>query len=493
MNAAVADTGHGAKAFGGAVWLGASTGLNSLLQFAQIVILARLLTGTEVGVVAILVIVVSVIDMFTDLGMSNALIQKKNITQSDVSSVYWFNVGVGFLLAVSAFFAAAPLAALYNEPALEGAIRWISLVFLISPHGQVFRGLLEREHRFRPVGVSEAASGITGVILTIVGALLGWGVFSYVLGRVANAAVRTGLLQLFARSAHHRITFAFHPRRAFSLLRFGAIQTVDALVSFVHNSVGTLVVGRMVSVSQLGGFNLAFNLAVNLPGTVNGVFSRAAFPSLSRMQDDEGTLVRGYLKLLRVTGFVNFPVLVGLALVAQDLVPVLFGDRWTWIVQIVQILAIGGCVRALTSPLSSLFMSVGRPEVSLIVNVVRTTLVLGGVLLTAATGGTVAVALVVSAGAAVTLLLNMVILKWRFRIGFGMFLMAILRPTLLVLPMAVSVWGAHIVMNGMQWTALLALAVEVLVGAFVFVGTVLLTKDSIGQEILQNIRRIAGR
>lgn len=475
--------------FRGAVWLGASTGINSALQFLQVVILARILAPEQVGVVAILAIAVSLIDLMTDLGLSNALIQKKSLTQADISSVYWFNVILGAVLAGSLVLLAPAIADAYSSPELETTLRWLALVFLISPHGLVFRGLLEREHRFREVGIAESSSGVLGIVVTLVSALAGAGAMSYVFGRITNATVRSGLLQVFGRRLQNRVTFSLRVRGTGALLRFGGIQTLDAIVSFVHNSIGTLIVGRVVSVPQLGGFNLAFNLSVTLPGTVNSVFTRAAFPSLSKIQTEHNRLSDGYLKLLRVTGFVNFPLLVGLALVAGELVPVLLGDRWTWIVPVVQILALGGCVRALTSPLGALFMAIGKPQVSLYVNITRTVIVMVSAILAGSHFGVIGVAYAISGTAILTLVLNFVLLKSSFAIPVGRLLAAAFRPMLLVLPMAVVVFAARLALLHGEVPTLLALLIEVALGAIVFLATVYLSKDSLGRELLGKFRR----
>lgn len=451
--------------------------MTSILQFLQVVILARILMPEAVGVVALLAITVSLIDLITDMGMANALIQKKRISDTDVSSVYWMNVLIGAIFAVAVFFLAEPLAHFYGTPTLVVPMKVLALVFLVTPHGMLFRGLLERETRFRAVGVAEGMSGAVMIASTVVAALCGLGALSYAIGRVASALVRTFTLRVFARNLPYRIRLRLRLRESWGLIRFGAVQTLDGIVSFAHNSVGALVVGRFVSVGQLGGFNLAFNLAVTVPGTVNSVFVRSTFPSMSRIQDDRSRMVSAYLRLLGVTAIVNFPVLVGLAIVAPEAVPLVFGAQWAWTVPLVQLLAIGGCIRALTSPIGSLFLAAGRPSVPLAINVARTIVVLAGSIVGVMMMGPEGAAVALAVGAVVTLALNYIVLKKHFHLGVVPFLRVAFTPLVYVLPMAIVAFATRVLVGSWGAPDLVTLLLSVFLGAVTFALTLVAVKE----------------
>ena len=269
------------------------------------------------------------------------------------------------------------------------------------------------------------------------------------------------------------------------MIRFGGIQTIDALVSYVHNTAGSLIVGMVSNVTQLAGFNLAYNLTVNLPGTINTVLNRSIFPSFSRLQAERERIIGAYMKLVSITGLVNFPILIGMGLISNELVFVLFGERWLWIVAIVQALAFSGCARAITNPIGTLFMGIGKPSIPLYINILRTALVVGGSLLAAPKWGAIGIAYVLAGSAIVTLAANYVVLFRFFRLPLRLFARTIFGPALLVLPMVLGVLLVQFLLRDSGWHPIFLLITSVITGVSLFVGTLCLARDKTSLEVLR--------
>ncbi|HEX6631666.1 MAG TPA: MOP flippase family protein [Gemmatimonadaceae bacterium] len=357
--------GHGSglrhQAASGARWTLLATIIAAGTQLLQVVVLARLLEPREFGLMAMVLIVIGFAQAYTDLGISAAVVQRHDTTAAQLSSLYWLNLATGAVVC-ALLWAVSPLVVrLFDEPQLTHLLRVLSLMFLIVPAGKQFEMLLQREMRFRTLAAEGISGAVAGTIVAIGGALSGWGVWSLVAGYLVTGVVRTLVLVVLGLRIHRP---ALHFRRADlrGFVGFGAYQMGERTVNFATQRLDQLIAGSLLSAVALGLYNFAFNLTAQPMSRINPDATKVALPALSRVQESPERLRRGYLDMLRLITIVNAPVLLGLAAVAPQLVPVVFGAQWLASVPLLQLLALVTLSRAIGNPMGSLMLARGRAD-----------------------------------------------------------------------------------------------------------------------------------
>jgi O-antigen/teichoic acid export membrane protein len=347
----------------GVRWTGLGTAISAVVQLLQLWALTRLLDPADFGVMGMALIVVGLAQTFTDFGLSNAIIQKPDISEDELSSLYWINwlAGIAVFLVIVA--STPLLVGLFDEPRLRPVLRWMSVVFLIIPAGQQFRALLQKELRFRRLVGIEITATVSGALVVIGLALAGWGVMSLVAGQITSAAVLS-LLLLGAGWRRHSPRFRLRPGEVRGLLSFGVYQTGERALNFFAGRVDQIVIARVLGATVLGYYTLAFSLVIAPIVMINGVVTRVAFPVFSMIQLDVLRLNRAYPRLIRVLNHVNAPLLAGIAVTAPVLVPLLYGAKWVPAIILIQILAAVAWFRSIGNPTGSLLLATGRAQLS---------------------------------------------------------------------------------------------------------------------------------
>lgn len=298
-----------------------------------------------------------------DMGVSNAIIYRRDTTAEQLTSLYWLNVFSGVAL-FGLIIACAPLAsAFFDEPRLTGLTAWIALIFLIAPAGQQFQILLQKNLRFMSLAVIESLAAIVGTSVSISCAYAGQGVFSLVWGTLASGAFAS-IAFLGIGIREWRPGLRFRKGDLTGYLGFGLYQVGDRIANYAGSRIDQLLIGSILGTQALGYYSLAFNLAMLPYSKLNPVLARVSFPLLASIQHDGKRLKNGFMTMQQVLAAVNFPILFGLAAVAPTFVPIVYGDRWTPAISLVQILVFVAAMRSIGSPTGSLLLAKGRADKS---------------------------------------------------------------------------------------------------------------------------------
>ncbi|WP_353114327.1 MOP flippase family protein [Microbacterium sp.] len=474
--------------FSGSVWVGASVLVAAVVQLLQMSSVARTLHPAQVGVVAASLVVLALADTIASMGIANSIIQRQDASRRELSSLYWMNVFAGALIAVVLFLSAPLFEWFFRMPELGSLVQVIGLSFLISPHGQVARGMLERHMRFKVVSVIEMISSLIILVVTVALIAVGVGPIAVAIAYASSVSVKALLFLIAARKMFFpSLHFRFDETRRF--LSFGILSSVDTIIGFFAANVGSFAVGRLVSPTALGGYNLAFTYAVTTPARLNGVVTRVMFPAISQMRGDQQRQARAIRNVIGTVTMVNAPVLLTLAIVAGPFVQVFFGESWLWIAGLVQVLAGVGITRAMGNPMGAILMALNRMGVGVIVNVIKSTfhvlIVIAATVIWGVYGTSYAALLM----GVVTIIVNLVLLRALAGIPIRDGLVDHLKPLVLAVPMVIvglaTMWG---------FTALGAPAVATLFGvsaicAASYVATLWIVKDPLATELLSVVKR----
>jgi len=330
------------------------------IQFFISIILARLLMPSEFGLIAMLVLFVSLATALLDSGFGSALIQRQNATRVDESSIFYFNIVVGLVVAGLLSLAAPWIAAFYNMPILVPITRWTSLNLIINSFGMVQMALLTKRVDFKTqMKASLLATACAGGI-GIVMAYKGFGVWSLVVQSLAVNTLRTGLLW---------ILYSWRPLLAFSIksLRnmfpFGSMILLTSMLNTVFINIYLVVIGKIFTPADLGFYSRAQNIQqLPVQQIISTTVGRVIYPVFSALQEDKARLKRGLSKALSTTALINFPLMVGLAIIARPMVLTLLTDKWLACVPYLQLLCVVGLLYPLQIINLNMVKSQGRSD-----------------------------------------------------------------------------------------------------------------------------------
>lgn len=295
------------------------------IQFVLSIIIARLVLPSEYGLIAMLGIFLAIAQTFVDSGFSNALIQKKDRTEVDYSTVFYFNIGVAILVYVLLYLAAPFIGRFYSEPLLETVCRWVGLNVVLNSFTLVQRTRLIISSDFRTLAKASLISVIISGVVGVYFAWLGYGVWALVAQSLGNSLLNVIFLWAFV---------AWIPKKEFSLksfrrlFSFGSKLLVGALLHTIYLNLYTLVIGRFFNSTQVGYFNRSQTFAVFPSSNLTEIVNRAMYPVLCERQGDDEALIQAFFKYLRATVFWIFPLMIGLAVLSEPLIEMLLTDKW---------------------------------------------------------------------------------------------------------------------------------------------------------------------
>ncbi|ALB55514.1 MOP flippase family protein [Cronobacter universalis] len=476
------------KTISGAKWSAISTVIIISLGLVQMTILARLMDGHQFGLLTISLVIIALADTLSDFGIANSIIQRKTISNLELTTLYWLNVGLGIVVCVVVFLLSDLIAGVLHNPDLAPLIRTLAFAFVVIPHGQQFRALMQKELEFNKIGAIETFSVLAGFTFTVVSAQYWPVAMTAILGYLVNTAVRTALFGFFGRKIY-RPGLHFSLSSVSSNLKFGAWLTADSLVNYVNTNLSTLVLARILGAAVAGGYNLAYNVAVVPPMKLNPIITRVLFPAFAKIQDDIDKLRVNFYKLLSVVGIINFPALLGLMVVSNNFVPLVFGEKWVSIVPILQLLCVVGLLRSIGNPIGSLLMAKARVDISFKFNVFKTFLFIPAIV----AGGHLGGALGVTLGFLLVQIINTVLsyfimIKPVLGSSYREYIQSILLPFWLSLPTLVVSYALGVALKGHLALAPL-LAVQIAAGVLAFGVTIVLSRNALVVELKRQFCR----
>jgi PST family polysaccharide transporter len=345
------------KALRGGLFKVCAQGANVVLRTGSLMILARLLSPKDFGVVAMVTVVTGVFGLFKDAGLSVATVQRASITHEQVSTLFWINLAVGTVLGLATAAMAPVLVAFYHEPRLL----WVSIIvatgFLFTGAGVQHSVLLQRQMRFVALSAIETLSLVAGIAAAIGLAAAGFGYWALVAMAVTPAAVATAGCWWMTG------WLPGPPRRRAgirSMLRFGGAVSLNALIVYVAYNVDKLLIGRLWGAEALGVYGRAYQL-INMPTeNLNTAIGGVAMSALSRVQEDRNRLKNYFLKGYSLLLVLTVPLAFACALFAEDIIHVLLGPKWKATATLFRFLAPTILAYALINPLSWLLFATGQ-------------------------------------------------------------------------------------------------------------------------------------
>jgi O-antigen/teichoic acid export membrane protein len=341
----------------GLAWNVSGQAAMQISRFAVAIVLARLLTPHAYGLAGMVVVISGLTLVFSDVTLGVALIQRERITETDRSTMFWTSCAIGLAATGVGVAISSWVADFYGEPAVRALFAVFSVTFVLTAVGTTQATLLQRAMDFRGLQIRTIAATVVGGVAGIVAAATGLGAWSIITQLLVGNLLSTILLWRFS-PWRPSFTYSFTSLRT---LGASGIRLVGARVFFyVGGNADNVLVGRFLGSAALGIYALAYNLMLLPLSRLVYPIQQTLLPALSRIQDDPERIVRLWLRANRIVAALVVPVLVGMAVVAPDLVSVVLGRRWERLVPVLQILTAAAIVQSLGSLSTSILVAVGR-------------------------------------------------------------------------------------------------------------------------------------
>lgn len=356
------------KTVRGAGWSLVENMLSHGMGFLIGLILARLLSPKEYGLIGIITIFTVLFDTIVDSGFTNALIRKKDADDKDYNTVFVANIVLSSLLSALLFVCSPYISLFFKLPELTSLMKVMSCVIIINAFAIVQRALLTKRMDFKTLTKISVTSNLTSGAVGICMAFFGFGVWSLVAQQITSRLMQSLLLTVFGR---WRPRLSFYKERFSGLFSFAWKLLVSSIINNIWKQIYSIVVGKCYTVETLGLYSRANHMSQLFSVNLTNVVQRVSFPALSSIQDEEERMKSIYRKVIKITMLVCFICMLGLSATSKSLIEVLIGAKWLPCVPFLQII----CFQKMLYPLHAINLNMlqvkGRSDLYLIIEIVK--------------------------------------------------------------------------------------------------------------------------
>ncbi|MBB5646771.1 MOP flippase family protein [Pedobacter cryoconitis] len=425
-------------AISGAKWTTISTVVNTVLQFVQIAILARLLEPSSFGIVSISTLVITFLGIFAHFGFSNSIVYKQESDNKVLSTIYFLNLMIGAAMFIIIYCGAPLLVMYYKEPRLLEVLHISAFYFPIVFLGQIYNILLEKELKFKSLALTEIVCSILATTITIILAYKGFQAKSLVFGLLAGQTLKM-LVQNVIGRVYFSPVWYFKLKEIKEHLMFGIYNIGDSLLGFANSNMDTILIGGLLGVKELGYYTIASQVAIYPVARICPIIVQICYPIMARMKENLEHLKGAYLKIVDFLSYVNIPLLAGLFLMSANVIPLIYGPGWDATVPLIKIFVFTGIFSCLMYPLSTVAYSTGKPKLLFYLNLITLVIKFPLIYIMAKQYGIMGIAYGFLITTFITLVMNFFLIQFMVGDFMKTFLENIAKPLLFSVAMAVVI------------------------------------------------------
>ena len=348
------------KAIEGGAWILSFFIITKVLYFVINIILARLLSPSDFGLMGIALFAFGAANVFTETGLAPALIQRKHVDKNVLDTAWIMSICRGMLLVVLIYIVSPAVAFIYNTPKLEILLKIMVISIIFSSFRNIGIVLLDKEFDFKKKAMFNILVDTSNMLFSVVFAFIMRSVWALVIGHIIGSIVSL----VYSYVVHSfRPAFRFDVNIAKQLFKFGKYIFGAGVFMFLVTQGDNAVAGKMLGMVALGYYTVAYKLATLPVTAISYLISQISVPVYSKIQDSEKKLGEVYLKVLRWTSFFSAPLSAGLFVLAPEIVRVFYGQKWMPIIPVLYILCFLGFFRSIVATVGPVFISTGRPEI----------------------------------------------------------------------------------------------------------------------------------
>jgi O-antigen/teichoic acid export membrane protein len=356
------------KTVNGLLWSAIDNFANLAIQFIVGVILARILTPHEFGLIGMLMIFIAISQSIVNSGFSQALIRKNDCTNTDYSTVFYFNLAIGVLFYFVLYFSSGLISDFFDEPQLSKILKVLSIIIVVESFTVIQRTILTKRVDFKLQAKISFIATFGSGILAIVMAYNNYGVWSLVALHVGRRFLNSLFLWLWNR---WKPLLIFSTQSFKELFGFGSKLLLSGLIDTIYRNIYYIVIGKFFSAEQLGYYTRADEFKRIPSENLNNIIGRVSFPVLAEIQNEKVRLKSNYQKLIRSTMLITFTLMIGMAAVARPMVLTLIGDKWEPSIIYLQMLSFVGMMYPLHALNLNMLQVSGRSDLFLKLEVIK--------------------------------------------------------------------------------------------------------------------------
>ena len=366
------------KAIGGVIWTALQRYSTMLIQFISGIILARLLTPYDYGCIGMLMIFMLLAESFIDGGFGSALIQKKQPTQTDYSTIFFWNMGLSVVLYGVLYLSAPAISRFYGIPLLCDVLRVQGLVLFVYAFNIVQRNQLQKKMNFKVLAIVTIVTSLTALTVTIVMAHQGFGVWALVAQNMLTAAIPAIVFWFYVRW-RPQLVFSWQSFR--ELFSFGFYMFLTHILNQFGQQIQGLLIGKMYNPSTMGFYSKAHGLEKFASNSISSIMSQVTYPLYAEAQDDKELLGNMIKRITMTLSYITFPLMFILLLCAKPIFLLLYSERWLDSVPYFQFLCIAGLALSLQSVNNQAVAAVGKSRAMFIWTVVKRFVGIGAIVI----------------------------------------------------------------------------------------------------------------
>ncbi len=339
----------------GAFYIGIARYSGIVFQIIISAILARLLPPSDFGVIAIATVIMTFFNLLSDIGISPAIVQRKDLVTSDYNNIFSFTIYLGFILASVFFISSWPISTFYDNQVLRPICQIMSLILFFSCARIVPFGLLLKNKRFKYQSFTTLISNSIGGVIACIAAYWGLGVYSLVLSFLIPS------LLIFISYYHvYRLNFSFkfHTEPLKKIFSYSIYVFLFNLINYFSRNLDKLMIGKFISLSDLGQYQKSYNLMMMPLNSISDIITPVLHPIFSDYQNDVLYVKEKYFKLLHFISYLSFPLTVFLFFVAREAILIVYGNAWVPAIKPFQILSLTVCSQMLLSSTGAIYQAV---------------------------------------------------------------------------------------------------------------------------------------
>lgn len=356
------------KTLNGVFWSAIQRFGTMSITFVSNIVLARLLLPEDYGCIAMLMVFISLANTFIDGGFGSALIQKKNPTNVDYSTIFYWNIFLSFILYIVLYVSAPLIADFYRIPLLSSILRVQGIVLFFNAVSIVQQNQLKKQLQFKKLSLVYILSAIISLVVALVTAYKGWGIWSLVVQNISISIIHA---ILFWIANKWKPLFVFSWKSFKELFSFGGFMFVSSLFSTFSNEIQGLLVGRMFNPAILGLYNQAYRLEGSAATATSSIIDQVTYPVLASLQDDNTQLINALKRFIQIPAYICSLVMMILIVVAKPLIILLYSDKWIDCVPYFQILCVAGLAVCLQGSAHNVIAAIGKSKVLLTWTIIK--------------------------------------------------------------------------------------------------------------------------
>lgn len=327
------------------------------MSFISNLVLARILMPSDFGYIGMLHIFIAISQVFINGGFGSALIQKKNVSHIDYSTVFYYNLLLSLIFYVLLYLAAPYIADFYKMHLLKDILRVQSIILIVNSFSLVQSIQLQKNLRFKALSVRNIIAALIGAVVAIIMALLGYGVWSLVFSNLI-AAITSVILLWRMSSWRPTLEFSFNSLK--NMFSFGGLMLLSSLVETAYTNIQGLIIGKVFTAKDLGYYTQARKLEDVPTNALSSIVNQVSFPVFSQLQDNLNSLRAGVQRNITSISFLNFPLMVLFIVIARPLIILLYTQRWEESIPYFQILCVGAMLYVINTVNTNVIRSLGK-------------------------------------------------------------------------------------------------------------------------------------